>query len=172
MSSGEEIYQAYVGSSANPGFADFAVAARIVSGRQIPPHVSFDVNSTSRHILENLAAGGYLGTLIRAGALLHQAGCTGCIGMGQAPASGQRSLRTTPRNLPGRPEPDKALLNREMLVPPSEKSKSGEIEIMRGPNIKPLPDFEPMSDSIKGPVLLKAGGMTNRARKMKQEHNE
>ncbi|HEX6203687.1 MAG TPA: aconitase family protein, partial [Thermoanaerobaculia bacterium] len=29
---GEEIYQSYVGSSANPGYRDFAVAARIVAG--------------------------------------------------------------------------------------------------------------------------------------------
>jgi aconitate hydratase len=33
---------------------------------------------------------------------LHQAGCNGCIGMGQAPASGRISLRTVPRNFPGR----------------------------------------------------------------------
>src|SRR5699024_2659529 len=33
---------------------------------------------------------------------LHQAGCNGCIGMGQAPATGRNSLRTTPRNFPGR----------------------------------------------------------------------
>ncbi|MEV8557879.1 aconitase family protein [Streptomyces sp. NPDC051917] len=29
-------------------------------------------------------------------------GCNGCIGMGQAPATGRRSLRTVPRNFPGR----------------------------------------------------------------------
>ena len=40
--------------------------------------------------------------LVEAGARLHQAGCNGCIGMGQAPASGRNSLRTTPRNFPGR----------------------------------------------------------------------
>jgi len=33
---------------------------------------------------------------------LHQAGCNGCIGMGQAPAKGKLSLRTVPRNFPGR----------------------------------------------------------------------
>ncbi len=40
--------------------------------------------------------------LIRAGARLHQTGCMGCIGMGQAPAHGSNSLRTMPRNFPGR----------------------------------------------------------------------
>ncbi|HBZ54416.1 MAG TPA: aconitate hydratase, partial [Syntrophobacteraceae bacterium] len=37
-----------------------------------------------------------------AGARLHEAGCLGCIGMGQAPGTGQVSLRTFPRNFPGR----------------------------------------------------------------------
>src|SRR5262249_52808276 len=41
-------------------------------------------------------------SLIRSGARLHQAGCLGCIGMGQAPAVGYNSLRTMPRNFPGR----------------------------------------------------------------------
>ena len=51
---GQPIYQAYIGSSANPGYRDFAIAAEIVRGKQIDPSVSFDVNPTSRQILENL----------------------------------------------------------------------------------------------------------------------
>jgi aconitate hydratase len=99
---GEEIYQSYVGSSANPGYRDFAVAAEIVAGRQVHDRVSFDVNPSSRQILANLAATGVLGKLIAAGARIHQAGCNGCIGMGQAPATESISLRTVPRNFPGR----------------------------------------------------------------------
>ena len=99
---GQEISQAYVGSSANPGYRDFAVAAEIVKGRQVHPDVSFDVNPTSRQILENLDRDGHLLSLIHAGARIHQAGCNGCIGMGQAPATDTRSLRTVPRNFPDR----------------------------------------------------------------------
>ena len=33
---------------------------------------------------------------------IHQSGCLGCIGMGQAPGTNQVSLRTFPRNFPGR----------------------------------------------------------------------
>ncbi|MCS3783027.1 aconitate hydratase [Salinibacter ruber] len=99
---GQEIYQSYVGSSANPGFRDFASAAEIVDGRQVHDRVSFDVNPTSRQILENLMNSGHLQMLTRAGARIHQAGCNGCIGMGQAPATGQISVRTVPRNFPGR----------------------------------------------------------------------
>ena len=99
---GREIYQTYIGSSANPGLRDFAVPALMVSSAQVPERVSFDVNPTSRQILENLVELGLLQKLIAAGARIHQAGCNGCIGMGQAPATGKISLRTVPRNFPGR----------------------------------------------------------------------
>jgi aconitate hydratase len=99
---GREIYQAYIGSSANPGYRDFAVAAKIVTGRKVADQVSFDINPTSRQLLGELIESGLLQELIQSGARLHQAGCNGCIGMGQAPASGRISLRTVPRNFPGR----------------------------------------------------------------------
>src|SRR5215211_3148402 len=99
---GTPIYQSYVGSSANPGYRDFAIVAQMVKGRRVPGSVSFDINPTSRQLLEELVAEGEISHLIHAGARLHQAGCNGCIGMGQAPASGKVSLRTVPRNFPGR----------------------------------------------------------------------
>jgi aconitate hydratase len=99
---GQELYQSYIGSSANPGYRDFAVSALMVQGRKIPDHISFDINPTSRGTLETLLREGMINHLIHAGARLHQAGCNGCIGMGQAPATGRNSLRTVPRNFPGR----------------------------------------------------------------------
>lgn len=99
---GEDIYQAYIGSSANPGYRDIAVVAEIVNGRRVPSGVSLDINPASRQTLDQLIAAGHLTALIRAGARLHQTGCNGCIGMGQVPAAGRRSLRTVPRNFPGR----------------------------------------------------------------------
>ncbi|WP_129309314.1 aconitate hydratase [Streptomyces sp. L2] len=99
---GERADQVVIGSSANPGLRDFAVAAAIVRGRQTAPGVSFDVNPTSREILQDLTRMGAVFDLIAAGARLHQAGCLGCIGMGQAPAAGRNSLRTFPRNFRGR----------------------------------------------------------------------
>jgi len=190
---GKEIYQTYVGSSANPGFRDFAIAAMIVDGKQVHDRVSFDVNPTSRQILENLTKESYLGKLIRSGARIHQAGCNGCIGMGQAPATGKISLRTVPRNFPGRSgtkedqvylvspetaaasaltgeitdprtldmpypiyeEPASIRINTDMIVPPADDGSRVDLE--KGPNIQPLPDFDPLPDTIEGPVLLKVG---------------
>jgi aconitate hydratase len=190
---GREIYQCYIGSSANPGLRDFAIAALMVHGKQVRDTVSFDINPTSRQILENLTQLGLLSKLIHAGARLHQAGCNGCIGMGQAPATGRISLRTVPRNFPGRsgtkedqvylcsPEtatasaltgvitdprtldmdyprfvaPEQMLLNVNMLVPPAPADAS--VELVKGPNIVSLPPFEPLPETLQGPVLLKLG---------------
>jgi len=188
---GKEIYQAYIGSSANPGLRDFAVPALMVAGKQVADHVSFDVNPTSRQIIENLIALGFLEKLVQSGARLHQAGCGGCIGMGQAPATGRISLRTVPRNFPGRSgtqedqvylcspetaaasaltglitdprslgmdypqfvEPAEYRINTAMLVPPTVAEE--EVLLEKGPNIKPLPEFAPLPDSLHGPVLIK-----------------
>jgi aconitate hydratase len=190
---GEPVSQVVVGSSANPGLRDFAMVAEIVKGRRTVPSVSFDVNPTSRQTLENLAADGHLLSLVHAGARLHQAGCMGCIGMGQAPATGQNSLRTFPRNFPGRsgtrddrvflcsPEtaaaaaltgeitdprtldmdyprvdvPDRQIVNADMIEPPPEDGSG--VELVKGPNITSLPEFDPLPDRIEGPVLLKVG---------------
>ena len=99
---GRPVAQVVIGSSANPGLRDFAIVGAIVKGRQSHAGVSFDVNPSSRQILQDLTRMGSTLDLIGAGARLHQSGCMGCIGMGQAPANGSISLRTMPRNFPGR----------------------------------------------------------------------
>ncbi|MFP4006667.1 MAG: aconitate hydratase [Spirulinaceae cyanobacterium] len=100
---GKEVNQVVIGSSANPGLRDFWIVSAIVKDKVVSDRVSFDVNPSSRQTIENLAAmdSAFL-DLIHAGVRFHQAGCLGCIGMGQAPASDQISLRTMPRNFPGR----------------------------------------------------------------------
>ncbi|HZD25969.1 MAG TPA: aconitate hydratase [Alphaproteobacteria bacterium] len=192
---GEEIVQSYIGSSANPGWRDFAVAADMVAGRAVPTRVSFDINPTSRQLLEMMIEDGSLGTLVAAGARIHQAGCNGCIGMGQAPAIGRNSLRTTPRNFPGRsgteedavflcsPEtatasalagritdpremgrpaprlrnPERTIVARRLLAEPPAPEEAAKVELVKGPNIKPLPRLEPLPERLKLPVLLVMG---------------
>jgi aconitate hydratase len=100
--SGLTVNQVVLGSSANPGLRDFWIVSEIIKGQAISPEISFDVNPSSRQVLENLMEMRALGPLIAAGGRLHQSGCMGCIGMGQAPATNTISLRTMPRNFPGR----------------------------------------------------------------------
>jgi aconitate hydratase len=99
---GKPIHQVVIGSSANPGLRDYTIASEIVNGKFISPEVSLDINPSTRQVIENLSMYGQLAKLIKAGARFHQTGCLGCIGMGQAPAQGKISLRTMPRNFPGR----------------------------------------------------------------------
>ena len=99
---GLKVDQVLVGSSANSAFRDLMSACRILEGRKIASHLSFNVNPGSRQVIENVAAAGGFLMLLQAGVQVHQPGCLGCIGMGQAPGTGQVSLRTFPRNFPGR----------------------------------------------------------------------
>nr|WP_320016014.1 aconitate hydratase [uncultured Desulfobacter sp.] len=94
--------QVIIGSSANSGLKDLLRVSRIMQGHHSGPQVDFNINPGSRQVLENVVAVGGLMDLIKAGAKVHQSGCMGCIGMGQAPGTGQVSLRTFPRNFPGR----------------------------------------------------------------------
>ncbi len=99
---GIEVAQVIVGSSVNSSFRDLMVAAKAVEGGHCHPDVSFEINPGSQQVLLNVAEAGGTINLIMAGARIHQSGCLGCIGMGQAPATGTVSLRTFPRNFPGR----------------------------------------------------------------------
>lgn len=99
---GKDIYQSYIGSSANPGYRDFWIAGEIVKDKRVHDEVSYDINPTSRQIIENMVKNDVMFHLVQSGARIHQAGCNGCIGMGQAPATGRNSLRTVPRNFPDR----------------------------------------------------------------------
>src|SRR5262245_17997902 len=51
---GEPVAQVVIGSSANPGLRDYAIVAAMVAGRQTESAVSFDVNPSSRELLEDL----------------------------------------------------------------------------------------------------------------------
>jgi aconitate hydratase len=189
---GKTVAQVLVGSCSNSSLRDLMVVAKVLEREEINTDVSFEINPGSRQVLENITAQGDMLTLVRAGARVHQAGCLGCIGMGQAPPTGAISLRTFPRNFPGRsgtvddkvylcsPEvavasavrgritdprdlgeyphfelPDKYLPGDQRIEAPI--TQGGELEIIRGPNITPFPEFGPLAETWHGTILLKVG---------------
>ncbi len=99
---GTPVEQVLIGSCGNSSFGDLMVVSRALKGRRVHPRVSLEVNPGSRQVLENLVLAGGLLPLIEAGARIMPPGCWGCIGMGQAPPTGAVSVRTFPRNFPGR----------------------------------------------------------------------
>ena len=71
-------------------------------------------------------------------------------------ATALKGVITDPRDL-GTPifvsQPTQYVTNDNMILAPSETPD--EVEIIRGPNIKPIPDFEPLPDILRGHVLIK-----------------
>ncbi|MBV8302798.1 MAG: aconitate hydratase, partial [Acidimicrobiia bacterium] len=51
--------------------------------------------------------------------------------------------------------PERQIVDSDMLVPPPASGEG--VELVKGPNIASLPDFEPLPERIEGPVLLKVG---------------
>jgi aconitate hydratase len=192
---GTKVEQVIVGSSVNSSFRDLMVAAKMLEGRQVHPEINFHVNPGSRQVIENVAQAGGLMAFLLSGARLHEPGCQGCIGMGQAPGTGEVSLRTFPRNFPGRsgtkndkvylcsPETATAAglkgvitdprdMAEEMEYPLIEDPKKYTIDeksivfptqelmgtiVVKGPNIKSLPDLAPLPEMIEAEVVLKVG---------------
>ncbi len=67
---------------------------------------------------------------------------------------------TDPRDLEGDSTvelPDKFIINDNMIIEPLPEEEAKKVEVIRGPNIKPLPTFDPLSDTLKGKALIKVG---------------
>ena len=71
-----------------------------------------------------------------------------------------KGVLSDPTELGCEPEiklPDKFLINDNMIVPPAPTEKAGDIEVVRGPNIKPFPKTVPLKKSIQAECILKIG---------------
>ena len=67
---------------------------------------------------------------------------------------------TDPRTLGDMPEfklPEHFKINDNMVVPPADEADMNNVEVLRGPNIKPFPQTSPLDDSIDCQVSLKVG---------------
>jgi len=155
---GIPVGQVIVGSSVNSSFRDLMIVVKTLEGRSVNPAVSLEINPGSRQVLENIAINKGVVTLLKAGARIHQPGCLGCIGIGQAPATGTVSLRTFPRNFKGRSGTDNDqvyLCSPETAV---ASSVSGRITDPRGlgsfPNFKEPKKFKVFEGNIIPPIPL------------------
>ncbi len=189
---GKSVAQVLIGSCTNSSLRDLTAVAKIMEGREVHRDVSFEINPGSRQVIENLTVQGDVLPLLQSGARIHQSGCLGCIGMGQAPPTGMNSLRTVSRNFPGRsgnkgdqvylcsPEvaaasaikgvitdprdlgeypgfelPAIYLPGDERIETPLSAEEGAQVDIVRGPNITPFPEFNPLPEIWKGKVVLK-----------------
>jgi aconitate hydratase len=100
---GTKVAQVCVGSSVNSSYEDLAIPAYIVmEGGGVDEWLDMTVSPGSRQVLNAIASTGVLADYVAAGARLLEPACGPCVGMGQAPPSGQPSVRTMNRNFQGR----------------------------------------------------------------------
>ncbi len=192
---GTKTVQVCVGSSVNSSYEDLAVVGAVLKNGIVHPSIEMTVTPGSRQILDIISRGGVYGDLVAAGARMLEPVCGPCIGVGQAPVSGEPSVRTFNRNFPGRsgtpgdevylcspataaatalegeisdprelggpPDIEPAPSNpgvddRHILAPPSpEEARS--VEILRGPNIVPPPEGDPLPENLEGRVVIVVG---------------
>lgn len=105
---GAHIDQAFLGSCANAKYDDLVVAARILKGRRVHPHVRLIITPGSKNIMLEAAQTGVFQTLLEAGGLFTNPGCGACAGDGGVMADGEVCLSTANRNFIGRMGSSKA----------------------------------------------------------------
>lgn len=100
---GQKIDQAFIGSCANGNLEDFAIAARVLKGRKVAPHVRLIVTPGSQVVYRAALKAGYVETLMEAGALVTTATCGACTGahMGVL-GPGEICITASTRNFKGR----------------------------------------------------------------------
>ena len=77
-----------------------------------------------------------------------------------AAASALTGHITDPRTLGDYPEitmPEAFKVNDNAVLLPADEAEAADVEVLRGPNIKPLPDARPLTDTITAPLTLKVG---------------
>lgn len=75
-----------------------------------------------------------------------------------AAVSAINGVLTDPRNFGEYPDvklPSNFIINDNMIVVPPDDGS--DVEIIRGPNIKPVPKKDPLTDELSGEILLKVG---------------
>lgn len=77
-----------------------------------------------------------------------------------AAASALTGYLTDPRELGEAPEitmPEKFIVNDNMIEAPATEEEAKDVEVVRGPNIKPFPKTEPLPEEITAKAVLKVG---------------
>jgi 3-isopropylmalate/(R)-2-methylmalate dehydratase large subunit len=100
---GTRIQQIVIGSCTNGRLDDLAIAAGILKGKKVSQDVRMLVFPASGRIYAQALAKGYIGTFMKAGAVVMNPGCGPCLGIHEgALGDGETALSTTNRNFKGR----------------------------------------------------------------------
>lgn len=99
---GTKIDQVMLGSCTNTALNDVLSLANIFEGRMVSDSVDAALYPSTRTVITESIKRGAFGPLVNAGVRIFEPMCGGCNGCGFAPQTHGVSVRTTPRNFPGR----------------------------------------------------------------------
>ena len=100
---GTKVHQIVIGSCTNGRLDDLAIAAGILKGKKVSQDTRMLVFPASGRIYAQALAKGYIGTFMKAGAVVMNPGCGPCLGIHEgALGDGETALSTTNRNFKGR----------------------------------------------------------------------
>ena len=100
---GTQVNQIVIGSCTNGRLDDLAVAADILKGKKVAKGTRMLIFPASGRIYNKALAKGYVGTFMKAGAVVMNSGCGPCLGVHEgALGDGEIALSTTNRNFKGR----------------------------------------------------------------------
>ena len=100
---GTRVHQIVIGSCTNGRLDDLAIAAGILKGKKVSQDTRMLVFPASGRIYAQALAKGYIGTFMKAGAVVMNPGCGPCLGIHEgALGDGETALSTTNRNFKGR----------------------------------------------------------------------
>jgi aconitate hydratase len=151
---GTKVAQVCVGSSVNSGFADLAIPAHIVDeSGGVDLWLDMTVSPGSRQALDLMVTTGVMERYVRGGARLLEAACGPCVGMGQAPPSGQPSVRTFNRNFQGRSGTDEDFVYLSSPATAGATAVRGVITDPRDLDMEP-PKIEPPKPRIDDSMLI------------------
>lgn len=190
---GTEIDQVMFGGCTNSSLQDISSITHMLSGSIVHERVDAALYCGSRQVMLESIRRGLSEQLVRSGVRIMEMFCGACNGMGFAPPTGGKSLRTGPRNFIGRCGNDNASVYlvspevaaasaitgritdpRDLGCPPANYVMPGrfliddgcfllpgdrqiDAQIRRGPNIRPLPEIEPIPGILEGHVIIKVG---------------
>lgn len=190
---GIDIDQVMFGGCTNSSLQDVMSIAYMLEGKHVHGNVDTALYCGSRQVMTESVRRGTIDKLVCSGVRIMEMFCGACNGMGFAPPTNGKSLRTGPRNFIGRcgtdcagvylvsPEvaaasaitgkitdprdlgltpwkytmPLRFIIDESMFLLPKENTDDAPVR--RGPNIKPLPEINPVPDCLSGELLIKVG---------------
>lgn len=97
-----KIHQAVIGACSNGRFEDIELAARILKGKKVAPHVRCFIQPASWDVYRQCLAAGFVPDLLDSGAYFLEPGCGCCQPMKGCLSAGEVCITSTTRNYKGR----------------------------------------------------------------------